>query len=559
MYARFFRNPAEYVAEQVNIVKQRCSQHRAKTPDDTFTDERRSCNCKSLCKDLKTARRALKRAARIVFQRPTIGHTIDGADAIPVPEKLRITPHEETPAPPSYSEDDEDARIWGPIRKIPNERYVKLALKYGPLYVETIDGEILPTEAEVTGHARGGNNRVTFVEYNNGTKIVIRVPACGWNPAWLAIDAEAMVNQVKVMKYLKRKTGIPIPEVINYDTTIDDNILGAPYVMMECLPGEAVCWAWWENNDILPLEQKRQNIMRSLAKTMVKLHNLKFDAIGGLHFQDDDDGTKGEPWVDDFINIYSGMGPRDEEFLQTPEEERRVPEFDTSQEFMRLQLEGWRDDELEKWPGPFDRDVRERAQINGKYALYSILIDYMPFSELTTDVGDLEYFVIAPPDFDWQNVLVDEHGNVTGLIDWDVVKTTPRFTGWAALPNWLKQDWYEDYIWPSWGPINTMHTDELALCRHDYATYMKVACRAAGRDEDGEEVDDHKFTWRSHFYARIMDTIGEDGMDDMLHRLLDLFCPRTNKYAFIGNIGKKGFAPGQEEFLRNNLSKILAG
>ena len=38
-------------------------------------------------------------------------------------------------------------------------------------------------------------------------------------------------------------------------------------------------------------------------------------------------------------------------------------------------------------------------------------------------------FVLSPPDFDSQNILVDDQGNVTGIIDWDLVQTLPSCVG----------------------------------------------------------------------------------------------------------------------------------
>lgn len=43
-------------------------------------------------------------------------------------------------------------------------------------------------------------------------------------------------------------------------------------------------------------------------------------------------------------------------------------------------------------------------------------------------------FVVCLPDFDSQNVLVDDQGTITGLIDWDLAQTMPRFVGYARYP-----------------------------------------------------------------------------------------------------------------------------
>ncbi|OCH92381.1 hypothetical protein OBBRIDRAFT_802655 [Obba rivulosa] len=49
-------------------------------------------------------------------------------------------------------------------------------------------------------------------------------------------------------------------------------------------------------------------------------------------------------------------------------------------------------------------------------------------------------FALGHPDFDSQNVLVDDTGEVTGLIDWDGVAMVPVQLGALACPAWLTVD-----------------------------------------------------------------------------------------------------------------------
>lgn len=51
-----------------------------------------------------------------------------------------------------------------------------------------------------------------------------------------------------------------------------------------------------------------------------------------------------------------------------------------------------------------------------------------------------EGFVLSVPDLDSQNVLVEEEGNVTGIIDWDHVQTLPRCVGYCRYPSWITRD-----------------------------------------------------------------------------------------------------------------------
>lgn len=53
---------------------------------------------------------------------------------------------------------------------------------------------------------------------------------------------------------------------------------------------------------------------------------------------------------------------------------------------------------------------------------------------LAPDLDSQDGFVLCPPDFDSQNVLVDDQVNVTGIIDWDMAHTMPRPLGYARYP-----------------------------------------------------------------------------------------------------------------------------
>ena len=56
-----------------------------------------------------------------------------------------------------------------------------------------------------------------------------------------------------------------------------------------------------------------------------------------------------------------------------------------------------------------------------------------------TDEGP--QFVFAHPDFDHQNLLIDDDGSLSGIIDWDRVAAVPHSVGCLAYPKWLSRDW----------------------------------------------------------------------------------------------------------------------
>jgi hypothetical protein len=85
-----------------------------------------------------------------------------------------------------------------------------------------------------------------------------------------------MRNEMDLVDHLLYNTKIPVPEVLTFDATLD-NYIGAPYCLMERLPGKPAQQLWYEDtkdrncitaNDVTAeTETKRCNFLRSLARS----------------------------------------------------------------------------------------------------------------------------------------------------------------------------------------------------------------------------------------------------------------------------------------------------
>ncbi|KAF2099067.1 hypothetical protein NA57DRAFT_56696 [Rhizodiscina lignyota] len=457
------------------------------------------------------------------------------------------------PSPPSYksyeSSENEEERIWGPILTIPQESFLDLALKHGPIGDFDEDGNFKAVTAQWIKQMSGSNNLVTIIEYSNGKRVAIKVPACGWHNKWMKADQEAMRIQVNTMKYMKEKAGVPIPDIIAWNPTLTSKF-GHPYIIMECLEGEPVCWAWFDDSrGHMSLEDKRRNILRSISQNISKLHALSFDKIGSLYFDKEDE----TPTVGPNIDVWPGMAERSEKYLNQDFDWFLEPPSESSQTFFREQLEGWHQAAIADWPSL--ESENQMARIHGMYKLFSVILDYFPYSKLTTkhDSGP-ETFVLTPPDFDWQNIMVDDDGNVTGFIDWDRVSTMPRYLGWAGAPQFLIRNYYHDYEWPRRDGLAALSPAEHTHYQKLYTRYMEDACRNLGDD-----VQDWKFTSKSHLIDNLAEAIGcDEMMEDTLWKVLDNIAPWCKKWKFIRDIGMCGWADGQEEWCRDGLRKLLA-
>jgi hypothetical protein len=65
-----------------------------------------------------------------------------------------------------------------------------------------------------------------------------------------------------------------------------------------------------------------------------------------------------------------------------------------------------------------------------------LAVDSIPPSLIKDD-----HFYLSPPDFDMQNVFIDDNGNITGIIDWDSARTMPLIRACVRYPLWITRDW----------------------------------------------------------------------------------------------------------------------
>ncbi|WEW58895.1 hypothetical protein PRK78_004363 [Emydomyces testavorans] len=86
-----------------------------------------------------------------------------------------------------------------------------------------------------------------------------------------------------------------------------------------------------------------------------------------------------------------------------------------------------------------NRPANEHEYTRGLYKLLRLLIDLI-FTDNNPHLQE-KGFVLSHPDFDIQNVIVDQDGRLRGLVDWDGVIAVPRCLGNERYPSRLTRDW----------------------------------------------------------------------------------------------------------------------
>jgi aminoglycoside phosphotransferase (APT) family kinase protein len=398
------------------------------------------------------------------------------------------------------SDDDEDDGShprceFKTIEAIPDEKYREL-FKACNLSSSINDVDVVRRE-------KGTYNAATFIDVRDGVQIrkfVVRVPGHGTLEHWTDEDAYVLEREAQLIEYIRKNTAAPVAQIVEYSTG-HDNALGFPYIVMTKLPGKPAYTVWFpedypfvgedrafRNADVPPphIEKKRLAFLRSLARVMTQIQSLEFEGIGVPTFDDDGNLTGTGPTC-------HFKGVSDDSFKRQPAA--------TTQEYLRARMKA-KVKQMDERRTPGDSDAVFRD-----FGIRTILS--LVFAQPAFNGPTGETFTIRHNDLDLQNILVDEDGNVTGIIDWDNAMAAPRCVGASAVPIFLRSDWFPKYTFSLEIPPC------MAWNHHHYREIYAAAMIEAGN------VEDARFTTKSALYQAAVATCTQGGsVDDFIPKLL---------------------------------------
>lgn len=125
----------------------------------------------------------------------------------------------------------------------------------------------------------GSNNDVHFMEFRNETtymKICIRVPIKALRDDWTEVDAARLAFDAVTIGCVTDQTSMPMPKVLMFDET-SINAISAPYMITSFVSGSSALSSWIKTDGPIPLETRRQNILRTTAEAMSKLRTASYN------------------------------------------------------------------------------------------------------------------------------------------------------------------------------------------------------------------------------------------------------------------------------------------
>jgi hypothetical protein len=282
----------------------------------------------------------------------------------------------------------------------------------------------------VTPPIYGSSNLVHVLRFADGVKWVARIPVNGVPERYTNEESHALRSEALTMRFIKRMTTIPLPEVYDFDSDVG-SVIGAPYMLMNFVEGLRASDVWSDGSGPTPLRDRRLRILDTIAEAMSQLHQFSFPSAGLLEFDAKTGlfilGVGGYPEID----VSAGLEVRRRGVDSNRPRFRRTGPFSTSRDFFLS--------------GLALRDHHSSyASHKGALRLLRMMIKSLPVSyPPSTPPFSLatEDFVLAPFHFDESDFLVAEDGGLACIHSWDGVMALPRCIGYARYPAWITRDW----------------------------------------------------------------------------------------------------------------------
>ncbi|KAK5998446.1 hypothetical protein PT974_00825 [Cladobotryum mycophilum] len=249
----------------------------------------------------------------------------------------------------------------------------------------------LEYDAETRLSVMGGMNYHIEITFNDGVQWMARIRQADATSPPPKVRDYIMKSEIATYMFLE-KTKLPAPKLFDYAFEGDPgNQVGVCYMFIEKLPGTTNIGLIHDASNADKIK-----IMNQIADSYIELHKHPFKQLGSLAL--DKKPTVGpftrDQGIDFERDLMRPIGPCSS-----------LNEHRTSQLKLILDL-------------TLRGEMYARRPIDG-YLLHRYLLDLVPKASPKIAPTDKGKFFLKHADDKGDHILVDDHGNVTGIIDWE--------------------------------------------------------------------------------------------------------------------------------------------
>ncbi|WEW56137.1 hypothetical protein PRK78_001572 [Emydomyces testavorans] len=262
----------------------------------------------------------------------------------------------------------------------------------------------------------GGHHIVRRLKFDDSDELwLVRIPimpgllTLDQNDTWWTAERRfTMESEIATMKYIAKYTAIPVPTIFGYRTSIDENPVRLPYMLMQCIRGNMLYDLG--GPEILNEEQKCR-IRESIASIQCQMATASISKLGSLILKPNGKidigplpssfGFEG-PFtseVDYFVSWATHAKFGNPDFLHTKSEDNSLQKL--KQDVMLF-------------PAGLRSVVEKRLLSNSSSSEHR--------------------YPIVHRDFELHNILFDDSFNIVGVIDWEFAHSAPMEV-FAVLTN----------------------------------------------------------------------------------------------------------------------------
>ena len=237
------------------------------------------------------------------------------------------------------------------------------------------------------------------------------------------------LSEVATMEWVQENTNIPVPKVIHYDAS-KANPIGFEYILMTTLPGKPLSEVEWKTISF----PAKEALFKRIAELSSCLYKNQLSGIGSIQ-------SASPPKVGPIVAREFFW--HDNIYLDVP----RGP-FSSAREWLKAILpikEHGARSIIAKYSGDAVLDSDDEFYLAKMQTALKIIDGVRPLIDkiLPANTLEAEPSMITDKYISAHNILVDDSGALTGIIDWQCITAVPVWSA-CGYPSFLTFSWRED-------------------------------------------------------------------------------------------------------------------